>query len=127
MTVLAQRGLFGNAFAVDTISMYSSEADSLMQTTEDEIDGSPLNVLFSEAIKGPLLSTDSQVQISTVNLLFYYMSSEGTSSREIEVLVEDNIADYVFEILRLSGELSFSVGLSNRHNLIEEQCIREGV
>ncbi|PON95525.1 Armadillo-type fold containing protein [Trema orientale] len=102
LTVLAQRGLFVNAFTVDTISMYSGEADSLMQMTEDGIDGSPLNVLFAEAIKGPLLSTDSQVQISTLNLLFYYMSSEGTSSKEIEVLVEDNIADYVFEILRLS-------------------------
>ena len=94
--------------------MYSSEADSLVQVAEDGIDGSP-TVLFAEAIKGPLLSTDSQVQISTVNLLFYYMSLEGTSSQEIQVLVEDNIADYVFEILRLSGELSFSLTVCNRH------------
>ncbi|KAF4365046.1 hypothetical protein F8388_001794 [Cannabis sativa] len=102
LTVLAQRGLFGNAFAVETTSLYTNEADSLMQAAEDGIDGSPLNVLFAEAIKGPLLSTDSQVQIGTVNLLIHYMTSEGTSIEQIQVLVEDNIADYVFEILRLS-------------------------
>ncbi|XP_062105093.1 protein PUTATIVE RECOMBINATION INITIATION DEFECT 1 [Humulus lupulus] len=102
LTVLARRGLFGNAFAVDTISLYSNEADSLMQAAEDGVDGSHLNVLFAEAIKGPLLSTDSRVQIGTVNLLIHYMASEGTSSEQIQVLVEENIADYVFEILRLS-------------------------
>ncbi|KAL5542709.1 hypothetical protein UlMin_010419 [Ulmus minor] len=102
LTVLAQRGVFGNALAVDTVSMFSSEEDSLMQSVEDETDESPLNILFAEAIKGPLLSTDSQVQIGTVNLLFHYLSSEGTSAKEIQVLVEENIADYVFEILRLS-------------------------
>uniref|UniRef100_A0A803Q294 Protein PRD1 n=1 Tax=Cannabis sativa TaxID=3483 RepID=A0A803Q294_CANSA len=102
LTVLAQRGLFGNAFAVETTSLYTNEADSVMQAAEDGRDGSPLNVLFAEAIKGPLLSTDSQVQIGTVNLLIHYMTSEGTSIEQIQVLVEDNIADYVFEILRLS-------------------------
>lgn len=73
--------------------------------TKDETNGLPLNTLFAEAIKGPLLSTDSQVQICTVDLLFHYMSCEDTSSKEIQVLVEENVADYVFEILRLSGKL----------------------
>ncbi|XP_024025981.1 protein PRD1 isoform X2 [Morus notabilis] len=104
LTVLAQRGFFGNAYSVGTMgnSTYSYEADSVMQATQDGIDGSSLNILFAEAIKGPLLSTDSQVQISTVNLLFYYLTWEGISSKEIQVLVEENIVDYVFEILRLS-------------------------
>ncbi|XP_024192213.1 protein PUTATIVE RECOMBINATION INITIATION DEFECT 1 isoform X2 [Rosa chinensis] len=102
LTVLARRGLFGTAYALDLNSMSSSEGDSFGQATEDGKDMHPLNILFTEAIKGPLLSTDSQVQISTLDLLFHYMSCEGTSSREIQVLVEESIADYVFEILRLS-------------------------
>lgn len=97
-------------------STYSYEADSLMQATQDGIDGSPLNNLFAEAIKGPLLSTDSQVQISTVNLLFYYLTWEGISSKEIQVLVEENIVDYVFEILRLSGEINCSTVINNEHS-----------
>ena len=105
MTVLAQRGFLENAYAVDTISSYE---ESLTQENENGTDGwLPLTVLFAEAIKGPLLSSDSQVQTSTLNLLFYYMSWEGTSSENIQVLVEENIADYAFEVLRLSGELNF--------------------
>lgn len=78
-----------------------------MHDADDGYEESPLNILFSEAIKGPLLSTDSQVQISAVNLLYHYISGGGTSSEDIQVLVEENIADYVFEILRLSGKLCF--------------------
>ncbi|CAB4263126.1 unnamed protein product [Prunus armeniaca] len=103
LTVLALRGLFGAAYAVDLNSMSSSEGDSFEQATEDGKDANPMNILFMEAIKGPMLSTDSQVQISTLDLLFHYMSSwEGTSGKEAQFLVEENIADYVFEILRLS-------------------------
>ncbi|BBG93462.1 putative recombination initiation defect 1, partial [Prunus dulcis] len=103
LTVLALRGLFGAAYAVDLNSMSSSEGDSFEQATEDGKDANPMNILFTEAIKGPMLSTDSQVQISTLDLLFHYMSSwEGTSGKEAQFLVEENIADYVFEILRLS-------------------------
>ncbi|KAH7521537.1 hypothetical protein FEM48_Zijuj07G0044100 [Ziziphus jujuba var. spinosa] len=93
LTVLAQRGFFGNSYSTDSSSMDSCE---------DETNRTPLNNLFAEAIKGPLLSTDSQVQISTVDLLFHYMSCECASGKEIQILVEENIADYVFEILRLS-------------------------
>lgn len=100
--MLAKRGFFGNSF--ETSSMYPCEG--VVHEIEDETNGLPLNTLFSEAIKGPLLSTDSQVQIGTLDLLFHYMSSEGISGKEIQVLVEENIADYVFEILRLSGELT---------------------
>ncbi|XP_059632085.1 protein PUTATIVE RECOMBINATION INITIATION DEFECT 1 [Cornus florida] len=103
LTVLAQRGFFENARANDMSSKNSCEADNFMQTTEHVIDGSPLNILFAEAIKAPLLSSDSQVQLGTLDLIFLYLSWEGGSEKEIQVMVEENIADYVFEILRLSG------------------------
>lgn len=77
--MLASRGLSGAAYAIDLDSMSSSEGDSFEQATEDEKYVNPMNILFTEAFKGPLLSTDSQVQISTLDLLFHYMSSwEGT-------------------------------------------------
>lgn len=105
MTVLAQRGFFANVNANETSSIIPYEADNnFVQALEDGKDGPPLNIAFAEAIKGPLLSSDGQVQLSTLNLLFHYLSSEGASRQQTQVLVEENIADYVFEILRLSGE-----------------------
>lgn len=73
-----------------------------MPTTEDAIDGPSLNILFAESVKAPLLSSDSQVQVKTLDLIFLYLSWEGGSAK-IRVFVEENIADYAFEILRLSG------------------------
>ncbi|XP_022722512.1 protein PRD1 isoform X2 [Durio zibethinus] len=97
LTLLVQIGLFGNGHGNEISSTSSDEADNFMQTTE-----TPLSVLFAEAIKGPLLSSDSQVQISTLDLIFHYLSCGDASSKQIQILVEENIVDYVFEILRLS-------------------------
>ncbi|KAM7465531.1 hypothetical protein LguiB_013093 [Lonicera macranthoides] len=106
LSVLAQRGLFQNAFANYYVSSKDPfEADNIMQTTEHALDEPPLNQLFAEAIKAPLLSSDIQVQIGTLGLIFWYLSWGGCSEKDIQVLVEENIADYVFEILRLSGYL----------------------
>ncbi|XVE81218.1 hypothetical protein DITRI_Ditri15bG0045200 [Diplodiscus trichospermus] len=102
LILLAQLGLFGNGHGNEISSMSSDEADNFMQTTEDGVDELPLSVLFAEAIKGPLLSSDRQVQISTLDLIFHYLSCGDASSKQIHILVEENIVDYVFEILRLS-------------------------
>ncbi|KAL5849112.1 hypothetical protein ACOSQ3_007178 [Xanthoceras sorbifolium] len=101
LIILAQKGAFIDAYANEVRSMSFDEVDNSMQT-EDGTDQPSLNVLFAEAIKGPLLSSDSQVQISTLDLIFHYLSCEGTPSKQIQALVEENIADYVFEMLRLS-------------------------
>ncbi|XP_011084192.2 protein PRD1, partial [Sesamum indicum] len=103
LTVLAQRGFFQSACLDHVWSMDTFVADNFMQKTEHVIDGPPLEVLFSEAVKGPLLSSDSQVQIATLDLIFRYLSSADVSGKECQVFVEQNIADYIFEILRLSG------------------------
>lgn len=104
LTILAQKGFFGNAYANDINSMSSDEADNFMQTTEHGVDDHPLNLLFAEAIKGPLLSSDRQIQINTLDLIFHYLSREGAPGKQIQLLVDENIVDYVFEILRLSGK-----------------------
>ncbi|XP_028759746.1 protein PRD1 [Neltuma alba] len=101
LTVLARRHLFTEACAYDTSSMNFSAGGNSLET-ENGSKRSSLCALFAEAIKGPLLSSNSQVQINTLDLLFHYLSSVATSGEHIQVLVEENIADYVFEILRLS-------------------------
>lgn len=106
--LLAQNGLFGNGHGNEISSMRSDEADNFIQTTEDGLDEPALSLLFAEAIKGPLLSADSQVQISTLLLIFHYLSCGDASAKQIQILVEENIVDYLFEILRLSGKLTKS-------------------
>ncbi|XP_010532711.1 PREDICTED: protein PRD1 [Tarenaya hassleriana] len=100
LTIMAQLGLFANSHAYSSNS--SGEGDDPMQTADTVTEGPRLDVLFAEAIKGPLLSTDSQVQISTLDLIFHYVSQESMPNKQIQLLVEENIADYVFEILRLT-------------------------
>lgn len=78
------------------------EARSLMQTDEAESE-TPLVNLFADAVKGPLLSSEAQVQIRALDLIFHSLSSDTDCGEQIQIFVEENIADYVFEILRLSG------------------------
>ncbi|KAK4350449.1 hypothetical protein RND71_029762 [Anisodus tanguticus] len=67
------------------------------------ISDGPLVILFAEAVKGPLLSSDNQVQIAALDLLYLHLSGKDALENEIQVFVEENIADYAFEVLRLSG------------------------
>lgn len=110
LTVLAQKGLFQITSINDVRRSASSDIKTLMQTAEDTMDNPPLVLLFAEAVKGPLLSPDSQVQVATLDLLFLFLSWEDVSGKEIEVFVEQNIADYAFEILRLSVDSSQTKG-----------------
>ncbi|XP_024005243.1 protein PRD1 isoform X2 [Eutrema salsugineum] len=103
LTILAQQGLLANSYTSPVSSMSLDEVDDDPMHTAETC----LNVLFAEAIKGPLLSTDSEVQIRTLDLIFHYVSQESISSKQIQVLVEENVADYIFEIMRLSAEHSF--------------------
>ena len=106
LTVLVQRGFFQSACTntLESNSTHFFEADSLMQITEDADNGPSLEILFAEAVKGSLLSSDSQVQIAALDLIYRYLSSENVSLKECQALIEENIADYAFEILRLSGK-----------------------
>ena len=84
-----------------------------METNEQISDG-PLAILFAEAVKGPLLSSDNQVQIAALDLLYLYLSRKDVLENEIQVFVEENIADYAFEVLRLSGKnISYTQCLSS--------------
>ncbi|KAL3726566.1 hypothetical protein ACJRO7_031464 [Eucalyptus globulus] len=101
LSMLVQRGFLRDPYDDYMSNSSSVEADSLVQVTDDLSDISSLCILFSEAVKGPLLSSDGQVQMSTLELITYYLH-ELNSVKQFQLLVEANIADYVFEILRLS-------------------------
>ncbi|TMW92668.1 hypothetical protein EJD97_012745 [Solanum chilense] len=102
LTVMMQRGFFQTTSIIGTRSRSSYDVDHLMETNEQISDG-PLAILFAEAVKGPLLSSDNQVQIAALDLLYLYLSGKDVLENEIQVFVEENIADYAFEVLRLSG------------------------
>ncbi|XP_018472803.2 protein PUTATIVE RECOMBINATION INITIATION DEFECT 1 [Raphanus sativus] len=103
LAILAQQGLLADSRSSPVSSMSLDEVDDDPMLTAETVTVRPcLDVLFAEAIKGPLLSTDSEVQIKTLDLIFHYVSQESIPSKQIEVLVEENVADYIFEILRLS-------------------------
>ncbi|CAM8998054.1 unnamed protein product [Rhodiola kirilowii] len=99
LAVFARRGAFENSFASETSRLNFHVPDSLVQTVEGT---QHLYSLFAEAVKGPLLSSDSQVQIRTLELIYLHLSRKGNSTRHVQELVEESIADYVFEVLRLS-------------------------
>ena len=106
LTMLAQGGYFefDSSFADNPIPSNSSSREEVncMPTTE-LMDGTSIVTLFADAIKGSLLSSDSQVQISALDLIFHSLSVEATSAKHIQILVEESLADYVFEVLRMSG------------------------
>ncbi|XP_033142017.1 protein PUTATIVE RECOMBINATION INITIATION DEFECT 1 isoform X2 [Brassica rapa] len=103
LTTLTQQGLLANSRTSPVSSMSLDEVDDDPMLTAETVTVRPcLDILFAEAIKGPLLSTDSEVQIKALDLIFHYVSQESVPSKQIEVLVEENVADYIFEILRLS-------------------------
>lgn len=100
---MIQRGFFQTASMTEATSWSSYDIDHLMETNEQISDG-PLVILFAEAVKGPLLSSDNQVQIAALDLLYLYLTGKNVLENEIQVFVEENIADYAFEVLRLSGK-----------------------
>lgn len=110
---MMQRGFFQTTSIIGTRSRSCYDVDHLMETNEQISDG-PLAILFAEAVKGPLLSSDNQVQIAALDLLYLYLSGKDVLENEIQVFVEENIADYAFEVLRLSGKnISYTQCLSS--------------
>ncbi|KAL6650538.1 hypothetical protein ACP70R_009463 [Stipagrostis hirtigluma subsp. patula] len=101
LLTLAKKGPFDILLLSDQSSINCLEAEESMQT-----DYVPLNaslILFAEAVKGSLLSTNLEVQIGTLDLICHFLSSDGNVCALLQTLIDENVADYVFEVLRLSG------------------------
>lgn len=98
--MLVRKEIFEWSFTSNETRDVLGEEDNLMQL--EYAPTMPLVNLFADAMKGPLLSTDAQVQIGMLNLIFDFLSLSA-NSQLCQVFVEEGVADYVFEILRLSG------------------------
>ncbi|KAJ3675756.1 hypothetical protein LUZ60_004798 [Juncus effusus] len=96
-----------------------------------------LLTLFSDAVKGSLLSSNSEVQIGSLDLISHFLSCSESNIVQIQAFIDENVADYVFEALRLSGkndvdvcvnlpsdprDLVYLLGQKNLHDLNLTAC-----
>ncbi|XP_073007558.1 protein PUTATIVE RECOMBINATION INITIATION DEFECT 1 isoform X1 [Typha latifolia] len=102
LLVLTKRGVFENFFVHDQNNIDVRETNDSVQSNETSLP-TPLISLFADAIKGSLLSSNTEVQVGTLDLIFHFLSSDMSCFGQIQALLNENIADYVFEVLRLSG------------------------
>ncbi|KAG0455269.1 hypothetical protein HPP92_024561 [Vanilla planifolia] len=96
--------LVGKGFQSSFLNSYHNLVLEEASKQKEEItQQTPLINLFADAIKGPLLSSDEEIQIRTLDLIFYMLSPGNCSLKQILVLVKEDIPDYIFEVLRLSA------------------------
>ena len=100
LLTLAKKGPF------DLVLLSNQSSINCVEPEHMQNDYMSLNaslVLFAEAVKGSLLSTNLEVQTGTLDLIFHFLSSDGDICALLEILIDENVADYIFEVLRLSG------------------------
>ncbi|OEL16764.1 Protein PRD1 [Dichanthelium oligosanthes] len=100
LLTLAKKGPFDIVFLSNQSLINCIEAEH-MQADYMSLNASL--VLFAEAIKGSLLSTNLEVQTGTLDLIFHFLSSDANICALLQILIDENVADYIFEVLRLSG------------------------
>ncbi|CAN6242135.1 unnamed protein product [Urochloa humidicola] len=100
LLTLAKKGPFDIMLLSNQSSVNCTEAEH-MQTDYMSLNASL--VLFAEAVKGSLLSTNLEVQTGTLDLIFHFLISDANICALLQILIDENVADYIFEVLRLSG------------------------
>ncbi|WVZ84969.1 hypothetical protein U9M48_031934 [Paspalum notatum var. saurae] len=100
LLTLAKKDTFDILLFSHQGSINCVEAES-MQTDYMSLNASL--VLFAEAVKGSLLSSNIEVQTGTLDLICHFLSSDANIFALLQTLINENVADYVFEVLRLSG------------------------
>ncbi|KAK3145048.1 hypothetical protein QOZ80_4AG0322060 [Eleusine coracana subsp. coracana] len=101
LLTLAKKRPFDILLLNDQCLINCIEAEESLQTDYMSLNASL--VLFAEAIKGSLLSTNLEVQTGALDLIFHLLSSDANICALLQTLIDENVADYVFEVLRLSG------------------------
>nr|PNR62405.1 hypothetical protein PHYPA_000829 [Physcomitrium patens] len=70
---------------------------------------------FAEAMKASLLSSDTQVQVKSLEVINFVYSMSLEISEEIQSLVNEGLTDYIVEVLRISDAIktkTFETGVS---------------
>jgi hypothetical protein len=99
LLTLAKRRPFEILLLRDQSSINCIEAEESLQTDYMSLNASL--VLFAEAINGSLLSTNLEVQTGALDLIFHSLSSDANICTLLQTLIDENAADYVFEVFRL--------------------------
>ncbi|PKA53941.1 Protein PRD1 [Apostasia shenzhenica] len=100
LKVLVVKGFHQNLLSSNCRRIYIKEM-------QDKGEKNPLITLFADALKGPLLSSNEEIQVNALDLIFLILSAKNCSIKQLQVLVEENIPDYIFEVIRLSAEEVF--------------------
>ncbi|RLM74576.1 hypothetical protein C2845_PM15G04710 [Panicum miliaceum] len=100
LLTLAKKGPF------DLVLLSNQSSINCVEPEHMQNDYMSLNaslILFAEAVKGSLLSANLEVQTGTLDLIFHFLSSDANICALLQILIDENVADYIFEVLRLSG------------------------
>lgn len=101
--MLAKRGVFDNLLVKERNCIGAREEDDCTDTSNETVACTPLVSLFADAVKGSLLSSNTEVQAGALDLIAHFLSWGRGCVDQIQAFIEENIADYIFEVLRLSG------------------------
>ncbi|VAH31500.1 unnamed protein product [Triticum turgidum subsp. durum] len=102
LLALAKKEAF-DILLIGDLSLIKSVEEEESTQTDDVPPNASIIVLFADAVKGSLLSTNLEVQTGTLDLIFHFLSSDANICAVLQTLIDENVADYVFEVLRLSG------------------------
>jgi hypothetical protein len=59
---------------------------------------------FAEAIKRSLMSSDIEIQVTSLQLICHVCPDGAVMTKEIQTCVEEGLTDYIFELLQASGQ-----------------------
>ncbi|KAJ7513896.1 hypothetical protein O6H91_23G018900 [Diphasiastrum complanatum] len=101
LSVMAQSSVYDIGLVLDD-EISSQEFSETATTCESTL---CFAKIFAEAMKGSLMSTDIQVQVSSIQLICQVCPVRADLQNEIRILVEAGISEYIFEILRVSEDI----------------------
>ncbi|KAJ4791004.1 Protein PRD1 [Rhynchospora pubera] len=104
LLVLAKRDIFNNLLIKDCNSIGAREERDSTDSSSETMPHTPITSLLADAVKGSLLSSSTEVQAGALELISHFLLWGPGHVGQIEAFIEENIADYIFEVLRLSGK-----------------------
>lgn len=102
LIALAQASVFNISLSATAFDGQRDSGDQDMTAPPSQTSASFVGQ-FAEAMKASLLSTDTQVQIRSLELIDQVCPTSLDISEELHSLVKEGLTDYIFEVLRVSG------------------------
>lgn len=87
---------------VFNISLSSMLTDTVFH--EEDCLSQPFVIHFAGAMNGALMSSDTQVQITSLQLICHMCPPGAAIIEELQILIEEGLTDHIFELLKVSGK-----------------------